>query len=143
MRYPLCSLSRLLVSLLLAFALHACTNNPYRSEEAGRNIYYSTFSGEPKHLDPARAYSSDEYRFMSQIYEPIVQYHYLKRPYTLVPLTAVAVPEPKLYDTEGSALSPDSPSEEIAKVVYAVTLRPDIRYQDHPSGTPGVSAVDG
>src|SRR3954466_7618739 len=42
---------------VLVVLLTACTNNPYRPDETGRNIYYDTFSGEPKHLDPARAYS--------------------------------------------------------------------------------------
>src|SRR5262245_11408757 len=102
--------------LLLALAsgmLLSCTNNPYRPGEAGKNIYYDTFTSEPKHLDPARAYSEDEYEFMNQIYEPVVQYHFLKRPYTLVPLTATATPEAKLYDKDGHLLSPDAPAENV------------------------------
>ena len=67
MRHPIQTLFRLLVLLLVASVLSACTNNPYRPSEAGRNIYYDTFSEEPKHLDPARAYSSDEYTFINQI----------------------------------------------------------------------------
>jgi oligopeptide transport system substrate-binding protein len=122
-----------LISLLVLGALPACTNNPYRPNEAGQNVYYDTFSEEPKHLDPARAYSSDEYEVMQQIYEPVVQYHYLQRPYTLVPLTAVSVPEPRLYNANGQPLPADAPAEAVAKVVYEITLRPGIRYQNHPS----------
>jgi oligopeptide transport system substrate-binding protein len=119
-----------IVALLV---LSACSNNPYRSSEAGQNIYYDTFHEEPKHLDPARAYSADEYLFINQIYEPVVQYHYLRHPYTLVPLTAVAVPAPQPYDNDGQPLPPDAPAEEVARVVYEIRLRPGMRYQDHAS----------
>jgi ABC-type transport system substrate-binding protein len=113
--------------------LASCTNNPYRPSEAGRNIFYDTFAEEPKHLDPARSYSSDEYEFINQIYEPVVQYHYLLRPYTLVPLTAVAVPEPQLFDHHGRPLPSEAPAEAVAKAVYEITLQAGIRYQNHPS----------
>ncbi len=113
--------------------LGACTNNPYRSSEAGRNIYYDTFHEEPKHLDPARAYSTDEYLLINQIYEPVVQYHYLQQPYTLVPLTAESVPVPQPHDKDGQALSPNDPAADVAGVVYEIRLRPGIQYQDHAS----------
>jgi len=58
--------------------------------EAHANVLYSAFRERPKHLDPARSYSSNEYEFIAQIYEPPFQYHYLKRPFTLEPLTAQA-----------------------------------------------------
>src|SRR4030065_2464656 len=74
---------------------NSCTPiNPYRPAERGKNYFYTTFTEPPKHLDPARAYSSDEYGFLSQIYETPLQYHYLTRPYTLIPLTVEDVPEP-------------------------------------------------
>ena len=118
---------------VVVLALAACTNNPYRPSETGKNIFYDTFAEEPKHLDPARAYSSDEYEFINQIYEPVVQYHFLKRPYTLTPLTAVAVPEPRAYDRQGQLLPPDAPAQAVDRVVYEITIRPGIRYQEHPS----------
>ena len=58
----------------------------------------------PKHLDPAQSYSSNEITFTGQIYEPPLQYHYLKRPYTLIPLTAAAVPKPRYLDAQGKPL---------------------------------------
>lgn len=118
---------------LFAALVTGCTNNPYRPDETGRNIYYDTFSGEPKHLDPARAYSEDEIEFMNQIYETVVQYHFLKRPYVLDPLTAAAVPEAKLYDSAGNLLPVDAPAENIAKAVYDISLRSGIRYENHPA----------
>lgn len=108
------------------------TNDPYRVEERGKNTYYSTFREEPKHLDPAVAYSDDAYEFLNEIYETVVQYHYLKRPYTLIPLAATEVPEPKLYDKDGSCLPADAPAENVAKAVYEIHLKPGGRYQEHP-----------
>jgi len=125
-----------LCALLVPVVLFtACTNNPYRPNETGRNIYYDTFSGEPKHLDPARAYSEDEAEFMNQIYETVVQYHFLKRPYVLTSLTATTVPEAKLYDGNGNLLPADAPADTVAKAVYEISLRPGIRYQNHPAFT--------
>jgi oligopeptide transport system substrate-binding protein len=127
------SFLRFLGLLLVVWVMGACTNNPYRPSEARQNIYYDTFSEEPKHLDPARAYSEDEYEFINQIYEPLLQYHYLLRPYALVPLTTTAVPEPTLYGQNGQRLPADAADADVAKVVYEITLRPDIQYQEHPS----------
>src|SRR4030066_1834715 len=79
-------------------------NNPYPSSETHANVLYSAFSERPKHLDPARSYSSNEVEFTGQIYEPPLQYHFLKRPYTLAPLTAEAVPRPRYFDAAGKAL---------------------------------------
>ena len=127
------SVSAIVAALLF---LPSCfTNNPYRPDEARGNIYYDTFHEEPKHLDPAMAYSMDAYEFVNQIYEPVVQYHFLKRPYslkTLMPLTAVAVPEPKLFDKDGNPVSDDAPADAVAKAVYEIKLKPGIRYQNHP-----------
>lgn len=108
------------------------TNNPYRPADATRNIYYNTFRGEPRHLDPAMAYAGDSYEFMYQIYEPVVQYHFLKRPYVLVPLTAEALPEPRFFDKDGRSLPDDASADVVAKAVYEIRLKPGIRYQNHP-----------
>ena len=35
-------------------------NNPYTDTDAHANVLYSAFSERPKHLDPARSYSSNE-----------------------------------------------------------------------------------
>ena len=103
-------------------------NNPYPDSEARANIVYSAFSERPKHLDPARSYSSNEVEFTGQIYEPPLQYHFLKRPYTLIPLTAEAVPKPRYFDAAGKPLADDAPSSAIAESVYEIRIRPGIRY---------------
>ena len=128
------SLSRFVPFLVLLLA--ACgseLNDPYPASERGQNILYSAFTERPKHLDPAQSYTEDESTFTGQIYEPPLQYHYLKRPYTLIPGTAEAVPEPRFYDAQGQLLPPDAPSSAIATSVYEIRIRPGIRYQPHPA----------
>jgi len=61
----------------------------------------------PKHLDPVQSYSENEYAFIANIYQPPLQYHYLKRPYTLVPFGAVTVPQPEYLDARGRPLPAD------------------------------------
>jgi ABC-type transport system substrate-binding protein len=123
----------LTVLLLSPVAAAGAWNNPYPAADEGRNILYSAFRERPKHLDPARAYSSNEYDFIAQIYEPPFQYHYLKRPYTLVPLTATAVPRPVYLDHQGRRLADNAPVERIAYSVYEIRIRPGIYYQPHPA----------
>jgi oligopeptide transport system substrate-binding protein len=132
-------LSRWIVLLsglaLWVLVLAACSkspwNNPYPAHEAGQNILYSSFSERPKHLDPVQSYSSNEYAILGQIYEPPLQYHYLKRPYTLEPLTAEAIPQPRYLDKHGKAV-PET-SNQVAYSVYEIHLKSGIRYQPHPA----------
>lgn len=119
----------------VVFAVPGCEeplNHPYRVSERGRNILYTSFSEPPKHLDPAVSYSSDEYAFIGQIYEPPFQYHYLKRPYELVPLTAEAVPEPRYFDADGKPLPRNADPQKVARAVYEIRIKPGIMYQEHP-----------
>jgi oligopeptide transport system substrate-binding protein len=120
-----------LATTLCAAVAHAAWNNPYPRSERLANILYSAFRERPKHLDPARSYSSNEYVFIAQIYEPPFQYHYLKRPYTLAPLAATAVPHPVYLDANGKRLPQDAPVSAIANSVYEIHIRPGIRYQPH------------
>lgn len=107
-------------------------NNPYRSSEQGKNIHYGSFSAPPKHLDPAVSYSSDEYAFIGQIYEPPFQYHFLKRPYELEPLTAQSIPEPQYFDQDGNLLLRDINPDKVARAIYEIKTKPEIMYQEHP-----------
>ncbi|MBU1365502.1 MAG: ABC transporter substrate-binding protein [Gammaproteobacteria bacterium] len=127
---------KICVSLVVAFVLSACGqawNDPYPAADAGRNILYTAFTDRPKHLDPARSYAEDEVTFTAQIYEPPLQYHYLKRPYELIPATVEQVPVPRFYDVAGRELPPDAPVERIAESVYELKLKPGIRFQPHPA----------
>src|SRR5207244_4288916 len=94
-------LSAVRIPLILLLFLAGCGevwNDPYPAGERGKNIFYSSFAERPKHLDPVQSYTEDEARFTQQVYEPPLQYHYLKRPYELVPLTALEVPKAKVID---------------------------------------------
>ncbi|MFH1707384.1 MAG: ABC transporter substrate-binding protein [Planctomycetota bacterium] len=124
-------------ALLLALAylsgtVSAQLNNPYPAAENGEAIFYSSFSERPKYLDPARSYSSDEYEFICQIYEPVVQYHYLRRPYALDPLTAAEMPGFRYLDKDGNVLPADAPVEAVAQAVWSIRIKPGILYQEHP-----------
>ena len=130
MRFPRLALLSL---LLMLTACASEQNDPYPKAERGKNILYSAFTDRPKHLDPVQSYSEDEITFTAQIYEPPLQYHYLKRPYTLIPATSESVPVPRYYDAEGRELPADAPAAEIARSVYDIRIRPGIRYQPHPA----------
>lgn len=135
--YPDEQMKRLIFRLSLLMALTGSmagciTNNPYPASEQNQDILYSTFRIEPKHLDPGISYSSGEYRFIGQIYEPPLQYHYLKRPYELIPLTAESVPKPRYFDADGAVLPSDATPEQVARAVYDIRIRPGIMYQPHP-----------
>ena len=73
------------IGLALLALLAACSgdtlNNPYPARDSHANVLYKPFSERPKHLDPAQSFSATEAEFTAQIYEPVLQYHYLKRPY--------------------------------------------------------------
>ena len=127
---------KICVSLVVAVVLSACGqawNDPYPAADVGRNILYTAFTDRPKHLDPARSYAEDEVTFTAQIYEPPLQYHYLKRPYELMPATVEQVPVPRFYDASGRELPHDAPVERIAESVYELKLKPGIRFQPHPA----------
>ncbi len=108
-------------------------NTPYPAAQGDRNIYYGTFKERPKHLDPARSYSSNEYLFLGQIYEAPLQYHFLKRPYQLTPLTATEIPVAIYQDSEGNSIDENSPTEKISRVIYRIKIKPGVLYQPHPA----------
>ena len=121
------------LALLLAACDGAVWNNPYPAADAGANILYSSFAERPKHLDPVQSYTSDEYDFIQQIYEPPLQYHYLKRPYELTAATATEVPKPRFLDAQGRALPANAPAERVAFSEYDIHLKPGIQFQPHPA----------
>ncbi len=126
-----------MLGAVLAALLAGCSdrpfNDPYPGDHSGKSILYDSFAERPKHLDPVSSYSENEAKFLGQIYEPIVQYHFLKRPYELTPLTATAVPQPEYIDSEGNPLPADAPGEAIAEVRYRISIQPGIRFQPHPA----------
>jgi len=132
-------LRRYLAAVLLLLMAAGCSrespiNSPYPSGAMAENTLYTAFTGRsPKYLDPASSYSSDETPYTYSIYEPLYGYHYLKRPYELVPRTASAIDPPRYYDAQGRELPADAPGEQVAESVYDIRIRPGIRFQPHPA----------
>jgi ABC-type transport system substrate-binding protein len=139
-------LTVVVLPLLLA-ACGSAWNDPYPAADRGRNILYTAFTDRPKHLDPVQSYSEDEITFTAQIYEPPLQYHYLKRPYQVIAATAVEVPKPRYLDAGGKPLPEGADAARIAYSEYVVRIRPGIRYQPHPAfaeqpaGLAGIEAL--
>jgi ABC-type transport system substrate-binding protein len=108
-------------------------NNPYPAENATANILYTSFAERPKHLDPAQSYSSNEIAFTGQIYEPPLQYHFLKRPYEIIPLAAASVPKATYYNKQDEVLPDNAPISDIAYTIYEIKIQQGIKYQPHPA----------
>jgi ABC-type transport system substrate-binding protein len=130
-------IARLAAVLALVSSLSACGdarwNDPYPAAERGSNTLYTAFVERPRHLDPALSYASDEWDFIAQIYEPPLQYHYLKRPYELIPASAERMPEVRFFAADGTALDSAAPPERVAYSEFEVRIRPGTRYQPHPA----------
>jgi ABC-type transport system substrate-binding protein len=123
--------------LFFMLLLTACSgsepNNPYPEDQKNQQVLYQSFAERPKHLDPAVAYTSNEYEFLGQIYEPPFQYHYLKRPYQLVPLTAANMPEIVYLNASAERLDQHAPEKDIAFSDYIISIQPNTHYQPHPA----------
>ncbi len=131
---------RYVLPALLCLLLAACDgglwNDPYPAEDDGKSILYTAFTERPKHLDPAQAYSENEYEFLALVYAPPLQYHYLKRPYQLVPLAASEMPRVTYLDKDRRRLPDKAAAERIAYSVYEIRIKPNMRYQPHPAFVP-------
>ena len=109
----------------LAAGVAACSNNPYPAELMSSNTLVYTFDERsPRYLDPVASYSNPESAYT---------YHYLKRPYELIPKVAMQVVAPVFLDANGQRLPDDAPAERIAESVYDVPIRPGVMYQPHPA----------
>lgn len=105
-----------IAALLLAFALAGCTNDPYPDADKGRKVLYTSFSEVPKTLDPAVSYTTSEHVITGNVYDTLLEYHYLERPYKLIPGLAEAVPEPEALPDGGQR--------------YRFRIRPGVLFHD-------------
>lgn len=126
------------LSLALLAGLAACSgsavNSPYgRGDEASNTLFTAFTQRSPKHLDPAKSYSTDETPFTYSIYEPLYRYEYLVRPYQLSPRVAEAVVAPEYYDAQGRRLPDDVPGEQVAVSVYDIPIRKGVLFEPHPA----------
>jgi ABC-type transport system substrate-binding protein len=123
---------------LLSFAslsiLSGCNNNPQASDIAASNtLTTAVIESSPRHLDPTASYWSNDTPYTYQIYEPLYGYHYLKRPFELVPKAASAVVKPTFIGKDGKPLPDDVAGELVAESVYDIPIKQGIKYQPHPA----------
>jgi ABC-type transport system substrate-binding protein len=104
-------------SVLIAAPL-ACTNNPYPGADSSRKILYTTYREAPRTLDPAVAYTTGAHAVTGNVYDTLLEFHYLKRPYELIPALATRVPEPERRPG--------------GRVAYRFELRRDLLFQHDP-----------
>jgi ABC-type transport system substrate-binding protein len=117
-----------------AALLAGCNNNPWPEGAAATNTLFSAVvENSPRHLDSTASYWNNDTPFTFQIYEPLYGYHYLKRPFVLVPKAAAAVVEPRYVDKAGQPLPADAPADLVAESIYEIPIKPGIRYQPHPA----------
>lgn len=122
------------VAGLLALVLAACDNSPHPDGAAATNTLFTAFTERsPRYLDPTASYSNNETPITYQVYEPLYGYHYLKRPYELIPKSAAAVVKPRFFDKDGKPLPDDAPGEQIAESVYDIPIKRGILYAPHPA----------
>lgn len=102
----------LILILSLCFTLSSCK----KVKKADSTTLNISLSGEVPTLDPANAYDTISASVVYQCYEQLYQYHYLKRPYTIIPLLAEALP----------TVSADGK-------VYTIKIKKNIKYHDDES----------
>jgi oligopeptide transport system substrate-binding protein len=100
-------------------AVTGCTNNPYPEADRDLKVLYSSFNEAPKTLDPAVAYTTAEHVVTGTVFDTLLEYHYLKRPYQLIPGLAEAVPKPE--------------TRADGRQVYSFKLREGVLFHSDPS----------
>jgi len=113
------SVARLAAAALGLLLLSACTNNPYPDADDAARIFYRPLSEPPKSLDPAVSYNFSEHQITGVVYATLLDYHYLDRPYRLIPGLAREVPHAQVL--------PDG------RVAYRFRLREGALYQGDPA----------
>jgi len=123
----------------VAFAASGCdrvTNSPHARGAEKTNTFFTAFEERsPRYLDPTASYAIDETPYTYSVYEPLYRFHYLKRPYEIVPRTAEAVAVPRFFDKAGNELPADARGEDIAEAVYDIKIKRGTRYAPHPAFT--------
>jgi ABC-type transport system substrate-binding protein len=110
------------MALAGCLAVIGCTNNPYPEADRDKKVLYSSFNEAPKTLDPAVAYTTAEHVITGNVYDTLLEYHYLERPYRLIAGLAAAVPEPRQL--------PDG------RQAYRFEIRPGILFHADPCFAP-------
>src|SRR5262245_65557554 len=107
------------ILLLLALLGWGCTNDPYPEADDKEKVLYLNYQEPPKTLDPAVAYSTADHVITGAVYDTLLQYHFLMRPYRLIPGLLEEVPEPVPLHDGG--------------VSYRLRLRDGLLFQEDPA----------
>ena len=114
----LSAIARLTGLLAGVLAVLGCTNNPYPDVDQDKKVLYSSFNEAPKTLDPAVAYTTAEHVVTGSVYDTLLDYHYLRRPFELIPSLAEAVPKPE--------------TQADGHQIYRFKLRPGVLFHADP-----------
>ena len=117
---------------LLGLLLCLAGNNPWPGSLSGGNCLFTPVRVSVKTLDPASSYYDHEGSILNNIVEMPFDYHYLKRPYQLVPMLAEELPKPLYFDKAGAPLDDEAPDSLVARVEYTIRLKRGVLYQPHP-----------
>jgi ABC-type transport system substrate-binding protein len=123
-------------ALTLSALLAGCgiANSPHPKGAEFENAIFTAFQERsPKYLDPTASYSNNETPITYQVYEAPFGYHYLKRPFELIPRLAEEVTQPYFLDKDGNRLPVDAPEEQIAISVYDVKIKKGVKFAPHPA----------
>ncbi len=115
--------SRIFVSvfalLLLAGSITACGDkgkgNAEGGNQASKKIFQHLRTSAHKSLDPVKQFDAASAELVMNVYDTLLEYHYLKRPYQLTPNLLTKLPE----------LSADG-------LTYSFELRSDVKFIDDP-----------
>ena len=96
---------------LVGASLYYLINRPSRKPKDSINLAVNTFS---KTFDPAIAFNDDSLTVLGQSLESLYQYHYLKRPFEVIPALAEGMPK----------ISPDG-------LIYTIEIKKGVFYHPH------------
>ncbi len=99
----------------MALSPFALLDKPQRDRFAGKMVRYDVYTSKIRSIDPATAGDTSSASLQGNFYEGLYTYHYLKRPVTVVPQLAAAMPE----------VSEDG-------LTYTIRLRDDVLYARNP-----------
>ncbi|MCC6277326.1 MAG: hypothetical protein IT289_05365 [Oligoflexia bacterium] len=113
-------IKKILLALVLLVAVVglACHRRDHASSD--ERIQWVIWEN-PKSLDPAMASEANVTETLASVYEPLLQYHYVKRPYTLIPGLSDGMPN---YSKDGKTVT--------------IKIKSGIRFQDDPCFSDGL-----
>ena len=105
-----------------------------RRSEQTNTLFMAFQERSPRYLDPTASYSNNETPFTYQIYEPLYGYHYLKRPYELVPKAADAGRHSRATSTRPASRLPTTrPATRSPRASTTSRSSRGIMYAPHPA----------